>query len=62
MNNMNLTEYSDRELSIIINNDECLYNMRFTLTKDNLKDLGFTFTSSQWDEFKDDLADELEEV
>lgn len=53
-----LTEYSDSELSMIIMNDESLNNMRFTLSKDLLHDLGLRFTNEQWNEFQDDLENE----
>lgn len=53
-----LRQYSDRELSLVIFNDEFLYKMRHKMTKDLLDDMGIKFNDAQWQEFQDDLKDE----
>jgi len=42
-----LTEYSENELSMVIMNDEYLYNKRYNLSKSCLNELGLKFTDEQ---------------
>ena len=53
-------DYGIGELSLVIYNDEGLYNMRHSLTRELLEDLGVTHTEEQWENFLEDLADEDE--
>ena len=61
MAKQDLTEYSDRELSLMVYNDETLYKMRnrhgFIET---LREI-FIFSESQLDELNQDLEDERNE-
>lgn len=53
-------DYSENELSMLIYNDEGLYQQRHMLTKDCLEDIGFQFTDEQWEVFQNDLNTEEE--
>jgi hypothetical protein len=55
---MDLRDFGHGELSLVVYNDEYLYNNRFRLTESELKELGFKFTSDQWVEFQNDLEGE----
>ena len=55
---MNLKEYGDGELSLIVMNDEGLYNERHHLTVDYLEELGYQFTDAQWADLLECLEDE----
>lgn len=62
MNKQDLTEFSDAELSLLVFNTECLYNMRRNRRRllEALNDL-YIYTSAQLDELEQDLdADEQE--
>jgi len=68
MKNTNLTQHSDNELVLWVENDEWLHqawrktirtgNMEYV--KDALEECGFTYTNAQWEtlvtEFEDELA------
>lgn len=56
-----LTEFSEKELSLVVNNDEFLYRKRFILNKELLHELGLKFTDEQWQVFQDDLEEEEDE-
>lgn len=62
MNNniLDITSYSDRELSLHVYNNEFLYKRRFSLNKEELKEY-FLFTNNQWEELLEDLEEEKEE-
>jgi len=55
---MDLTQYSEDELSLIVFNDEGLYKMRHVLSKDLLYELDIKHTNEQWEVFQDDLKSE----
>ncbi len=56
---MNLTDYSDKELELMVMNTESLYNMRFTLTRQLLSDMGISHTQQQWEVLAASLMDEI---
>jgi len=55
---MDLTQYGDNELSLMIFNDEGLYKMRHILSKDLLHEFDIKYTDEQWEVFQDDLKSE----
>lgn len=59
-----ITEYSDNELSLIVLNDEVLYNMRRQILRDGklsvLSDI-FKYTDEQLDVLLQDIKDDLGE-
>ena len=57
---MDLTQFSDNELSMVIYNDEGLYNMRYRLSRDLLNDMNIFHIDEQWQEFQNDLESEDE--
>lgn len=57
---MDCRNHSINELSLVIMNDEFLYNKRFLLTQDSLNEMGILFTNEQWEMFQYDLAEEFE--
>lgn len=72
MNTKDLTQYSDKELSLQMFNNEYLYNnmMRIIDAIDNAKELlinflndqGYIYTEAQWNVFKDDLLEHSNEL
>ena len=61
MNKQDLREHSNSELSLLVFNDEGLYNDRHKpWFIDSLDDL-FIFSSEQLKELKQDIQDDLEE-
>ena len=56
-----LTRYSDQELSLMVFNDEYLYNQRHNSGFSDLIDELFIYTEEQKDELIQDLTDDLEE-
>lgn len=57
----NITQYSDSELSLIVFNDEGLYNMRHDPVLFDLINDAIIYTPEQLEELKTDLADDLGE-
>jgi hypothetical protein len=57
---INLTEYSDRELSLQVFNDEYLYGLRYIELRDLLNER-FLFTDAQWVELLKDLSERMTE-
>jgi hypothetical protein len=57
-----LTMYSDDELSLVVMNTECLYNLRRdrSALTDAIEEL-YTFTGIQWITLLNDIADDLED-
>jgi hypothetical protein len=55
---MDLTQYGEKELSLIVFNTEGLYNIRHQLTQYDLDVFGILFTSEQWETFQTDLEEE----
>lgn len=53
-----ITEYSDNELSLLVMNDEYLYNMRHSSSLFETLDDMFTYTQEQLDVLKSNLEDE----
>lgn len=63
MEKKDLTGYGERELSLLVFNDESLYKMRRfprNFFKIELQEL-FIFTDEQWEELENDLNEEKEE-
>lgn len=61
MSKQDLTEYSDKELSLVVMNDECLYRMRRTFLKDqSFLTEYFDFTDEQLEVLIQDIKDDLE--
>lgn len=58
---MDMRQYGENELSLIINNVEELYNHRFIINKEYLHELGILFTDEQYDVWRQDLEDEIRE-
>lgn len=55
---MDITGFSNKELSLQVFNDEGLYDLRHDLDRDVLNKLGFSFTEEQFMTFKHDLENE----
>lgn len=60
MNKQDLTQYSDSELSMVVFNDEYLYNMRHKPYLKYTLDELFIYTPDQLDELENDLMEEME--
>lgn len=58
MKKQDLTKYSDSELSLVVMNDEGLYNMRHQQNLRHTLEEFFIFTDEQWNELEQDLKDE----
>lgn len=58
---IDLRDYSDGELSLIVYNDETLYNMRFDteILKETI-DFTFNYTNEQLNDLMNDINEELE--
>lgn len=53
-----LTHYSDDELSLLVMNDESLYEMRHSSNLVSILDEIFTYTPKQLEVLQEDLADD----
>ena len=72
MNNLDLTPYSRKELSLVMFNTQHLYSemMRIVDAGSNTKELlinfikkqGYKYTQAQWNFFKNDLMDHYNEL
>ena len=57
-----LTQYSDSELSLVVFNNEFLYDSRKNLESlREILDEAYIYTSEQWDELVQDIEDDLNE-
>lgn len=59
MRKQNLTEYSNNELSLMVFNDEYLYNRRHTSNFIDLLDELFIYNDEQLEVLQNDLNDDL---
>ena len=59
----NITEYSDQELSLMVFNDESLYNARHSIgfIESIINEL-FIYTDEQLEVLEEDLKEDLEEI
>lgn len=74
MNNLDLTPYSRKELSLVMFNTQHLYSEMMRIMdsvnslhvkeyiKDFIKDQGYEYTEAQWDFFKNDLLSHYDEL
>ena len=58
---INITEYSDDELSLHVFNDEYLYNNRHKMWFMDIINEFYEYTPEQLEVLLDDLADDMEE-
>ena len=58
MKKQDITMYSSRELSLIVFNDEFLYNVRHMKHLKDLLDDSFIYTDEQYEELMEDLKEE----
>lgn len=56
-----LTVYSDQELSLVVFNDETLYNMRNRRSLFDLLNEFYLYTDEQLEVLKQDIQDDIEE-
>lgn len=68
MDKQDLTRYSDQELSMLVQNDEVLYNTYMRcVRKNNLEELKnfldevYIYTKEQWEDLESDFDSEVEE-
>ena len=54
-------QYSDNELSMIVFNDEFLYNQRHRMNEVLLSEMGIKYTSEQYTVLLDDIAEDIEQ-
>ena len=54
---IDLTQHSEQELSLVINNDELLYRMRYRKNFYDILEEQYTFTLSQWHYLADELLE-----
>jgi hypothetical protein len=73
MNNLDLTPYSRKELSLVMFNTPHLYSGLMRIIDSNsfrrrdqiidfIKDQGYEYTEAQWDFFKNDLLSHYDEL
>lgn len=68
MDKKDLTQYSDQELSMLVQNDEVLYNTYMRcVRKNNIEELKnlvddvYLYTKEQWEDLESDFESEVEE-